>query len=145
MNKLKFTVPGEPCAQGRPRFTTRGGYAQAVDPAKSRNQKAFIRYIATDAAKRQGWNYTDKALSVEITAVLSVPKSKPKKWKKAALEGGVRPTKKPDCDNIFKLITDAMSGVIYADDKQIVSCSVRKVYGEEPYTEVQIKEMLTNE
>lgn len=139
MAELKFTVMGEPCAQGRPRFSTRNGYVKAIDPAKSRNQKAFIRYIATDAAKMQGWDYTDKALSVEITAVLSVPKSKPKKWQADAIRGRIRPTKKPDIDNVYKLITDALSGVIYADDKQIVSCRISKIYGTEPRTEVIIR------
>ena len=60
------------------------------------------------------------------------------KWRTAAICGRERPTKKPDTDNIFKLVTDALSGVIYADDKQIVSCRVQKWYSEEPRTEVRI-------
>lgn len=43
---LKFIVPGEPCAQGRPRFTTIGGYARAYDPAKSKNYKSFVKLVA---------------------------------------------------------------------------------------------------
>lgn len=135
---LKFVIPGEPCAQGRPRFTTKNGYAKAYDHEKSRNYKAFVRYIATAAAKQQGWTYTYLPLYVEIIAYMGIPKSKSKKWRAAAIRGQERPTKKPDTDNIFKLVTDALSGVIYADDKQIVSCRVQKWYSEEPRTEVRI-------
>lgn len=138
MAELKFTVMGEPCAQGRPRFSTLSGYVKAIDPAKSRNQKAFIKYLATTAAKQQGWVYTYLPIHVEIIAYMGIPKSKSKKWRTAAIRGQERPTKKPDTDNIFKLVTDALSGVIYADDKQIVSCRVQKWYSEEPRTEVRI-------
>lgn len=139
--KLRFTIPGEPCAQGRPRFSTIGGYVKAIDPAKSRNQKAFVKYLATTAAKQQGWTYTDLPLYVEIIAYMGIPKSKPKKWRTAAIRGQERPTKKPDVDNLFKLVTDALSGIIYADDKQIVSCRVQKWYSTEPHTDVKIIEV----
>ena len=135
---LKFVIPGEPCAQGRPRFSTLGGYVKAIDPAKSRNQKAFIKYLATTAAKQQGWVYTYLSIYVEIIAYMGIPKSKSKKWRTAAICGRERPTKKPDVDNLFKLVTDALSGILYNDDKQIVSCRVQKWYSEEPRTEVRI-------
>lgn len=145
MAELKFTVMGEPCAQGRPRFSTLGGYVKAIDPAKSRNQKSYIKYLATAAAKQQDWTYTYLPLYVEIIAYMGIPKSKSKKWRAAAIRGQERPTKKPDTDNIFKLVTDALSGVIYADDKQIVGCRVQKWYSEEPRTEVKITEVIDNE
>ena len=145
MQQIKFTIPGEPCAQGRPRFTTKSGYTKAYDPAKSRNYKAFVRYIATDAAKMQGWSYTDKALFMAVKAVLSVPKSKSKKWQLAALRGEIRPTKKPDNTNLVKGIEDALSGCIYADDKQIASSRISKWYGTEPRVEVTIKTLEGNE
>ena len=145
MAELKFTVMGEPCAQGRPRFSTLGGYVKAIDPAKSRNQKSYIKYLATAAAKQQGWTYTDLPLYVEIIAYMGIPKSKPKKWRTAAICGRERPTKKPDVDNLFKLVTDALSGILYNDDKQIVSCRVQKWYSEEPRTEVKITEVIDNE
>lgn len=145
MAELKFTVMGEPCAQGRPRFSTLGGYVKAIDPAKSRNQKSYIKYLATAAAKQQGWTYTYLPLYVEIIAYMGIPKSKSKKWRAAAIRGQERPTKKPDVDNLFKLVTDALSGILYNDDKQIVSCRVQKWYSEEPRTEVKIAEVIDNE
>lgn len=133
MNELKVFIPGEPCAQGRPRFSTAGGFVRAYDPAKSRNYKAYVKAVCADAAEKQGWLFnTDLPLEVEIIAGLSIPSSKSKKWKLAAAEGVEKPTKKPDVDNIAETITDALSGVIYKDDKQIIKLTVTKLYNERP-------------
>lgn len=136
---LHLTIPGEPCAQGRPRFSTQNGYFRAIDPEKSRNYKSFVKYIATDEAKKQGWMYTELPLHVEVKAYLPIATSKSKKFKAAALAGEERPTKKPDIDNIFKTVTDAMSSILYKDDKQIVSATISKYYSDEPRLEVHIE------
>ena len=142
MQELKLVIPGEPCAQGRPRFSTAGGFVRAYDPEKSRNYKAYVKYIASQEAQIQGWQLTDKPIEVSIKAFMTIPKSKPKKFKLAALDGALRPTKKPDVDNLFKAVTDALSGIIYDDDKQIVKAEQSKWYSEEPRMEVSIR-MLT--
>ena len=131
--ELKLIIPGEPCAQGRPKFSTFGGHVKAYDPEKSRNYKAFVKMIAMEEAKKQMWlSGTELPLEIEIEACLTIPSSKPKKFKQRALDGLEMPTKKPDIDNIFKCITDALSGIAYKDDKQIIRCSMRKRYADEP-------------
>lgn len=139
MAELTIMIPGEPCAQGRPRFSTAGGFVKAYDPVKSRNYKAFVRMIAQKEIDKQGWKYTELPLTVTITAYASIPSSKSKKFKQAAIEGIERPAKKPDTDNIFKCLTDALSGVAYKDDKQIVDARIHKWYAEVPRVEVRIK------
>lgn len=139
MTELRLTIPGEPCAQGRPRFSTAGGFVKAYDPAKSRNYKAFVKLIAQAEINKQGWKYTELPLEVIITAYASIPSSKPKKFKQAAIAGLERPAKKPDIDNIFKCITDALSGIAYKDDKQIVAATINKLYAEAPRVEVSIR------
>ncbi len=140
MNELRVFIPGEPCAQGRPRFSTAGGFVRAYDPAKSRNYKAYVKAVCAEEAKKQGWLFnTDLPLKVEIIAGLSIPSSKSKKWKQAAMDGKEKPTKKPDVDNIVKTVTDALSGVIYKDDKQITSLVVGKIYSVRPGVALVIK------
>lgn len=140
MNELRVFIPGEPCAQGRPRFSTAGGFVRAYDPAKSRNYKAYVKAVCAEEAKKQGWLFnTDLPLKVEIIAGLSIPSSKSKKWKQEAMDGKEKPTKKPDVDNIVKTVTDALSGVIYKDDKQITSLVVGKIYSEPPGVALVIK------
>lgn len=137
--ELTLTIPGEPCAQGRPRFSTHGGFVKAYDPEKSRNYKAYVKMCAIKSMQEQGLTLTEKALSIEVRAFMSIPSSKSKKFKQAAVLGIERPTKKPDVDNIFKCVTDAMSGIAYKDDKQIVAATVNKWYAEVPRVEVLIR------
>lgn len=139
MSEILITIPGEPCAQGRPRFSTHGGFVKAYDPEKSRNYKAYVKMIAIKSMQEQGWKCTELPLSIEIRAFMSIPSSKSKKFKQAAVLGIERPTKKPDVDNIFKCVTDAMSGIAYKDDKQIVAATVNKWYAEVPRVEVLIR------
>ena len=139
MDNLTLIIPGEPCAQGRPRFSTHGGFVKAYDPAKSRDYKAYVKMCAIKSMQEQGWTLTEKALSIETRAFMSIPSSKSKKFKQAAIVGIERPTKKPDVDNVFKILTDALSGIAYKDDKQIVAAKISKWYAEVPRVEALIR------
>lgn len=76
--KLTFTIPGEPTAQGRPRFSTHGGFVKAYDPKKSRNYKAYVKFLASEAMQRIGLTLTELPLEVEIIADVGIPASKSK-------------------------------------------------------------------
>ena len=80
------------------------------------------------------------ALSVSITAVMPIPKSVSKKVRQDMLSQKVLPTKKPDIDNIIKIIFDGLNGIAFDDDKQIVEVSAKKIYGARPQVVVAIKD-----
>ena len=141
MQKLKFEVPGYPIGQGRPKFSTINGHAKAYDPEKSRNYKAYVKLLATQAMKEQGFTMLDCPCCLDIMAFFEVPKSKSKKFKERALLGLERPTKKPDIDNIVKALQDALNGLAYKDDSSIVYLSVAKCYSEIPRVEVILREI----
>lgn len=134
---LTFTIPGEPTAQGRPRFSTHGGFVKAYDPEKSRNYKAYVKLLASEAMQNIGLTLTELPLGVEIIADVGIP-SKSKKFKEQALNGLQLPIKKPDVDNVAKIILDSISGIVYKDDKQIVKLTVSKKYSDTPKVEVKI-------
>lgn len=58
-----------------------------------------------------------------------------------AIDGILKPAKKPDADNILKLGLDALNGVAYADDKQVISCECIKAYAETPQMVITVSEM----
>ena len=61
-------------------------------------------------------------------------------------KGELYPTKKPDADNIAKVICDALNGSAYHEDTQVVKLTVRKVYTEgEPKVRVEIYEIIKGE
>lgn len=86
-----------------------------------------------------------KPVKISIRAVFGVPKSYSKARTKACLRGLEWPTKKPDTDNIEKGIYDALNGLAYADDKQIVMTNTVKVYGPEARVEIMIEELEVND
>jgi len=79
-------------------------------------------------------------LSVNITATFSIPKCTKKQDKEKMLENSLSPTKKPDIDNIVKIILDSMNKFAFKDDTQITKLSVEKKYGEEEKILVSIEE-----
>lgn len=137
---LEFSVPGEACAQGRPRFTVFKNRAFAYDPEKSKNYKSFVKLLAMQAMEEQGWKYNELPLAIEIMVYKAIPKRKTKKIREAIMAGKEYPTVKPDVDNVAKTIMDALSGVVYKDDKQVVDLSIKKRYTEtEPLVMVTIE------
>ena len=136
MQELNFVIPGSPIGQGRPKFSTINGHPKAYDPEKSRNYKAYVRMLATQAMKETGFEMIDGPCAVLINAFFEVPKSKSKRFREAALKGTERPTKKPDADNIVKAIQDALNGLAYKDDAYIVHLTCQKFYSDNPRVEV---------
>ncbi|WP_209121529.1 RusA family crossover junction endodeoxyribonuclease [Alkalihalobacillus sp. BA299] len=136
---ISFTIYGEPIAQGRPRATTINGQARLYDPMKSRDYKQYVKLVASE-------NKPEKLLEGEIELIVDIykpiPKSMPKYKRKMAIEGQLRPTTKPDVDNYVKGIKDGLSGIIWHDDKQVVSLTVRKWYSEIPRVEVKVSDLI---
>ena len=65
---------------------------------------------------------------MEIEAVYAVPKSYTKKRTEKCIKGLELPTKKPDADNIIKVIADALNKIMYPDDRFITKVSLTKRY-----------------
>ena len=136
--QIMFTVPGQPHGKGRPRFARRGNFVKTYTDAKTSSYEDQIRFYALQAMGSSEPLKT--ALEAFIYVRLPVPKSYPKKRVAACLSGLERPCKKPDIDNIAKTYLDAMNGVIFKDDTQVVDLHVKKVYSAVAGVDVAIME-----
>ena len=67
-------------------------------------------------------------VEVRIKAFFEIPKKWSKKKKQLAREGKIWPTVKYDADNLAKAICDALNGLAYIDDKQVVLLLTEKLY-----------------
>jgi Holliday junction resolvase RusA-like endonuclease len=76
------------------------------------------------------------AIEVTIIAVFPVPASWSQKRRAQALAGAIAKVTKPDIENSVKGVMDALQSVVYLDDRQIVSLTARKVYGDRPRLEI---------
>lgn len=81
--------------------------------------------------KEQDGRYLEGSIKALIIAYYKIPKSYTKKRVQAIRDGLEKPTKKPDADNIGKIILDSLNDIAYRDDSQIVELSVIKRYTEE--------------
>jgi Holliday junction resolvase RusA-like endonuclease len=136
---IRFTVYGEPIAQGRPRATTINGHVRMYDPKKSRDYKNYIRLAASEHKPEK---LLEGPLSMKVKIYRPSLKSFSKKKAEMAEKGELRPVTKPDTDNYVKAIKDALKSVIWKDDSQVVELHASKYYSQNPRIEIEIKELL---
>ena len=131
VDSISFCVHGEPKGKGRPRFTKSG---HAYTPKDTIDYENRIRqaYRMADAPMLTG------DIGMAIRAYYGIPKSRSNRIKAEMAEGSIRPTKKPDADNVIKVIADALNGIAYHDDSQIVEVHLEKWYADEPRIEVML-------
>lgn len=133
---IRFSVPGQPQGKGRPRVGNIGGHARMFTPAKTLAYEGFIALQAQIAMA--GHDLVEGPVEVRMFIALQVPESKSKRWKADALAGRVFPTTKPDVDNTVKAVFDALNGVVWRDDVQVVDLVLRKRYSNQPRVEVEV-------
>jgi len=133
--KIQFTVPGKPMGKQRARTLKTG---RSYTPKETVNYETLVKqiYIMQNFSKQ-----LEGAIQAEITAYFPIPQSASKKKKEQMLSGEIRPITKPDLSNIVKIIEDALNGIAYRDDSQIVKVHAEKYYSDQPRVEVTIKEI----
>lgn len=117
MSSVSFDVWGKVRGKGRPRFT-RGGHAYT--PKGTRDYERSIREAFENAPGRPPEPFSGP-IAVSIMTYRQLPKSTPKS---VCSEPD---THKPDADNVAKIVLDALNGVAWEDDAQVVSLTVSKL------------------
>ncbi len=132
---MKIIIPGIPVAKGRPRLSKYGTYT----PAKTVNYEKLVKHYYMDQA--EGIKLSGP-IRMEIYLFFPIPKSYSKKQVELIKAQGMVHTKKPDISNCLKSIEDALNGLAYDDDSQIVEIMAWKWYTlGEPRAEVMIWEV----
>jgi Holliday junction resolvase RusA-like endonuclease len=127
--EIEVIIPGQPMSQKRHRPSFRGGNYDPSSEDKKRIQNCFLHVKPTKP--------TTELLRMDIFAFFETPTSWSEK-KRQQYEGLYR-GKTPDCDNIQKIVMDALNKFLYVDDKQIVSSHTEKFYSVMPCTVIRIK------
>ena len=134
---ITFALTGPPEGKARARSVRSKGSIRHYTPTATRSYEDLIRHYASQEMK--GREPTIQPVSMTLTAVFEVPRSWSKAKRAMALNNNLRPTGKPDLDNIYKAFADGMNHVVYRDDSQIVHSVFAKVYGVEPRVVVTVK------
>lgn len=125
ITEIKFIVPGNPQGKSRPRFTKNG---HTYTPQKTRDYENLIEKCCIKELNKIGCDKFSGALLIDIKAFFSIPKSTTKAEREYMQNGYIFPLKKPDVDNIAKVVLDALNGIAYDDDKQVQQVTCGKYY-----------------
>ncbi len=132
----EFEVPGKITGKARPRVNTETG--RAYTPASTKEYELLIKQYFK--IKYPRYEILQGRIAVKIIACFAIPKSTSQKQKTLMLENKISPTKKPDIDNIVKIILDALNKMAFKDDSQITKIQVEKLYAEEEKIKINLEE-----
>lgn len=120
---ISFIVLGRPETQGSIRaFMIKGKPRLTSDNAKLKPWRQQLGWMALANRPTDNiWAGRHEPVSVEMLFYFKPPKKLPK--------GRPRPSVKPDVDKLQRAVFDAMSGILYVDDGQIVGVHAAKFYG----------------
>ena len=118
-----IVVEGKIKGKARPRVTKTG---IAFTPSDTVSYENWVKVCY----QQQDGRHLEGAIRARIIAYYKVPKSYPKKRVQAIRDGKECPQKKPDADNIGKIILDSLNKIAYEDDSQVVELTIIKRYTE---------------
>jgi Holliday junction resolvase RusA-like endonuclease len=134
---IRRTVLGEPKAQARHRHFTRGTFSGEYDPS-SKDKQSFAGILQREAPEEP----ISAPIALELTFYMSRPKNHYGTGKKAEFLKELAPeyhSGRPDLDNLTKFVQDSLNKIYYRDDVLICQLTAKKLYSENPRTEIIIK------
>jgi len=138
--KIQLTIPGKPVAKQRARIF-KNKYTGKIMPYTPKETTSYANLIKTIYINKYGQHKLNGALRQTIIAYYPMPKSTSKKKRILMLEDKIRPTKKPDYDNVEKIFSDSLEGIAFDNDNQIVSSKFDKYYSDNSRVEIELKQL----
>ncbi|MFR0922657.1 MAG: RusA family crossover junction endodeoxyribonuclease [Clostridia bacterium] len=132
----EFEVPGKVIGKGRPRLNSYTGVVYT--PTRTKDYESLVEQYFL--LKYPRFKILEGRIKVNIIAYFSIPKTTKKTEINEMLDNNISPTKKPDIDNIVKVVLDSMNKFAFRDDNQITKLEVEKKYALEDKVYVKIEE-----
>ena len=136
----EFDVIGTPIAKGRPRFSRRGKYVTTYTPKKTVEYENLVKRYYLEKYKTD--ELMEGYLKIELKFFMPIVKSTSKKNKQLMIEQKLFPDKKPDLSNLVKSVEDALNGIAFKDDSQIIESHSYKYYSDEPKVTIKISNVI---
>lgn len=126
MNTIRVYIEGKTVAKQRPIF----GKGRVFTPKKTVDYERYVRDCYRSQTTEEN-RFLEGPIAINLISIRKIPKSSSAKQKEMMMNNEILPVKKPDLDNIAKSVLDALNGVAYNDDSQVVTLNLSKVYGNE--------------
>jgi len=146
MKELDFFVPGIPQTAGSKRvfLNKKTGKPIVTDDCKrGKDWRATVQHFALAATINK--TLLEGAIQCDMSFVLLRPKGHygtGKRKRTLKPSAPMHPTKRPDRGKLARAVEDALTGVIWRDDAQVVCGDIVKRYGEQPGVHISIKELI---
>ena len=122
-----------------------GGGIRLYDPPKSRAYKQVVGLKGRSYMAKNHLAPCTEPLKVTLGFYFKPPKSYSRKRLNAIQSRRELFVKKPDADNLSKIVLDGLNGICYVDDSQVVELNIIKQYADTDYTTVKIEPIYTEE
>ena len=126
---MRIVIPGKPIPKKGVKL---GNQGRNYNPQKKLMDT--IRWIIKSQYKGE---LLTGAVKLDVIYFMPIPSSLSRK--KQALMPYTPHIKRPDEDNLTKLIKDCMSGIVYKDDSQVCDARYIKIYSKNPRTEILVE------
>ena len=133
---IEFVIKGEIQTKQRPRATMRNGYATVYTPKDTIN---YENYVKSEYQRQCDEWLGDSPLNVSIDFHFKAPKDIEKLIE---LDYNILCVNHKDLDNLGKVILDALNGIAFVDDKQVIKLSLKKFYDKTEYVSVKINKAI---
>lgn len=132
---MAFTVYVKPQPQGSAKAFVRGGHAVITSDNKKltpfRNEvTAVVLKACRDAGCQIPLAGKHEPVAIKLAFYFEKPPSVPKRR--------VGMVFKPDADKLVRSVFDSLTGVLFADDAQVIELAARKAYGTPERVEIWI-------
>ena len=132
----EFEVPGKIIGKQRPRVNMYTG--NVYTPNKTKDYEDWIKQ--NFFIKYPNYKTIENRVNIEIIAYIKIPKNVAKADIQKMLDDKISPQKKPDIDNIVKIVLDGLNDYVLKDDIQVSKISVQKKYAQEEKLYIKIEE-----
>lgn len=132
LTSISLSILTEPVPWARPRLTLRG---KSVHGYLTGNVKSVMGIIKDQVKNQLPTEF--KPLEGPLSIDIQVRKTRPKSTKKSV----IWPIVRPDLDNYLKIVLDSLNSIVFRDDSQFCSITIRKVYSTEPGYLIHIEQM----
>lgn len=133
----EFEVLGKVIGKGRPRINTYTGNIYTPNTTKDYEELIREYFLVNNKGFKK---VIEGRVKINIIAYLKIPKSTKKDDEKKMLDNEISPLKKPDIDNIIKVVLDALNKFVINDDIQVSKIDAEKRYGLEEKIYIKIEE-----
>jgi crossover junction endodeoxyribonuclease RusA len=132
--EIAFDVLGRPSPQGSKKSIGNNRFVESSKYLPA--WRNAVKIAAEDAVITEGWARVSGPVELEVMFYLDRPST-------VSAVKRPQPIVPPDLDKLIRGVGDALTGVVYDDDSQVIRCLAWKVYADnrEPGAFIRVNEL----